>query len=136
MIIATGCIGYIGYNAFSNLFELIKKQQSESDLQLPKNDPVFAFSVLRIFDMEKIEKIFDHYGYSLVKSDLKSIRQRRFFDLEEKHKTLFLLNNKGIDTKWFEDDGYFYADFYIASSKKLETTLISMSKDLNRHTEN
>ena len=27
MMIATGCIGYIGYKAFSNLFELIKKQQ-------------------------------------------------------------------------------------------------------------
>ncbi|MFQ5476242.1 MAG: hypothetical protein ACE5DT_04340 [Nitrosopumilus sp.] len=132
MIIATGCIGYIGYKAFSNLFELIKKQQSESTLDVSTEGPIFAFSVLRIFDMEKIEKTFDHYGYSLVKSDLQPIRQRKFSDLEEKHKTISLLHGKGIDTKWFEDDGHFYADFYIASPKILETNLISMSKKLKR----
>jgi hypothetical protein len=130
MIIATGCIGYIGYKAFSNLFELIKRQQSESGLE---KGPVFAFSVLRIFDMEKIEKTFDHFGYSLVKSDIKPIKQRRFSDLEEKHKTLSLLHDKGIDTKWLEDDGNFYADFYIASPKKLETSLISISEKLRKH---
>lgn len=135
MIIATGCIGYIGYKAFSNLFELIKKQQSESDLKVSEKGPVFAFSVLRIFDMEKIEKTFDHYGYSLVKSDLKPIKQRRFSDMEEKHKTISLLHDKGIDTKWLEDDGHFYADFYIASPKRLETSLIVMSEKLKRHAE-
>lgn len=135
LIIATGCVGYIGYKAFSSLFELIKKQQSESDLEVSEQGPVFAFSVLRIFDMEKIEKTFDHYGYSLVKSDLKPIRQRRFSDMEEKHKTISLLHGKGIDTKWLEDDGHFYADFYIASPKRLETSLILMSEKLKRHAE-
>ncbi|MEX0863064.1 hypothetical protein [Nitrosopumilus sp.] len=130
MIIATGCVGYIGYKAFSNLFELIKKQQS--DLEFSEKGPVFAFSVLRIFDMEKIEKTFDHYGYSLVKNDLKPIRQRRFADAEEKHKTVTLLHNKGIDTKGLEDDGYFYADFYIANPKIFESSLITMSEKLKR----
>jgi hypothetical protein len=136
MVIATGCIGYIGYKAFSNLFELIKKQQSESDLGLLEKAPIFAFSVLRIFDMEEIEKTFDHYGYSLVKNDLKPIRQRRFSDMEEKHKTISLLHSKGIDTKRLEDDGHFYADFYIASPKIFETSLIIMSEKLKRHAEN
>jgi len=132
LIIATGCIGYIGYKAFSALFELIKKQQSESDLEKLEKGPLFAFSVLRIFDMEKLEKTFDHYGYSLVKSDVKPLRQRRFSDSEEKHRTLSLLHNRGIDTKWLENDGYFYADFYIASPKSLEANLISMSEKLKR----
>jgi len=117
MIIATGCIGYIGYMAFSNLFELIKKQQSESNLESSEKGPVFAFSVLRMFDMEKIQKVFDYHGYSLVKSDIIPIRQRRFSDSEEKYKTIYLLHDKGIDTKRLEDDGHFYADFYIANSK-------------------
>lgn len=86
--------------------------------------------------MQDIEKTFDHYGYSLVKSDIHPIRQRRFSDLEEKHKTISLLHDKGIDTKWLEDDGHFYADFYIASPKKLENQLITMSKDLKRHAGN
>lgn len=133
MVIATGCIGYIGYKAFSNLFEIIKKQKINSE---NFQSPVFAFSVLRIFDMEKIEKTFDHYGYSIVKSDLEPIRQRSFSDSKEKNKTISLLHDKGINTKWYEDDGHFYADFYIASPKKIETQLIKMSKNMERQARN
>lgn len=132
MIIATGCIGYIGFKAFSNLFELIKKQQtkySQSDI----GKPIFAFSVLRIFDMEKIRKTFDYYGYSLVRTDLDPIRQRRFSDSDERHQTISLLNSKGIDVKGFEDDGYFYAHFYVASPKRLENQLISMSRHMEKN---
>ncbi|MDH3277940.1 MAG: hypothetical protein OEM21_07555 [Nitrosopumilus sp.] len=132
MIIATGCIGYIGFKAFSNLFELIKKQQtkySESDL----DKPVFAFSILRIFDMEKIRQIFDYYGYSLVKTDLDPIRQRRFSDSDERNQTISLLNNKGIDEIGFEDDGHFYAHFYVASPKTFENPLISIPKQMKKN---
>jgi hypothetical protein len=45
------------------------------------------------------------------------------------------LHSKGIDTKWLEDDGHFYADFYIASPKRFETSLILMSEKLKRHAE-
>lgn len=134
MVIATGCIGYIGYRAFSNLFEMIKQKSRKNDsAQSETQNCIFAFSVLRIFDMEKIQKTFDEYGYSLAKIDLKPIRQRQFSDADEKFQTLSLLQNKGIDTKWYEDDGYFYADFYVASPKIMENQLISMSESLKKH---
>jgi hypothetical protein len=132
LVIATGCIGYIGYKAFSNLFELIKKQQTDNS-QSNIDKPIFAFSVLRMFDMEKIQKTFDYYGYSLVKTDLDPIRQRRFSDSDERQQTISLLNSRGINTKGFEDDGHFYAHFYIASSKKLENQLISMSDHMEKN---
>ena len=131
MVIATGCIGYIGYKAFSKIFELIKKQQakySQSDM----DKPIFAFSVLRMFDMEKIQQTFDYYGYSLVRTDLDPIRQRRFSDSDERRETISLLNSKGIDEKGFEDDGHFYAHFYFASPKRLENQLISMSNQIEK----
>ncbi|MGD2107627.1 MAG: class I SAM-dependent methyltransferase [Nitrosopumilaceae archaeon] len=131
MIIATGCIGYIGYKAFSNLFELIKKQQTDNS-QSNIDKPIFAFSVLRMFDMEKIQQTFDYYGYSLVKTDLDPIRQRRFSDSDERQQTISLLNNNGITTKGLEDNGHFYAHFYIASSKRLENQLISMSDHMEK----
>jgi len=132
MVIATGCIGY---KAFSNLFELIKKQQSKHP-ESKIDKPIFAFSVLRMFDMEKILKTFDYYDYTLVKIELNPIRQRRFFDIDEQNQTVSLLNNKGIDTIGFEDDGHFYANFYVASPKKLENQLVSMSKNIERHSSN
>ena len=131
MVIATGCIGYIGYRAFSNLFETLKKMQSpyvESETEYIT--PIFAFSVLRIFDMKKIQQTFDYYGYSLVKSELPPIPQRNFANSDERTQTISLLHSKGIDTKGYEDTGKFYADFYVASPKVLENQLVSMSKNM------
>ncbi len=134
MVIATGCIGYIGYRAFSNLLQVIKNQQSNfSRYDTEHVTPIFAFSILRIFDMDKIQKTFDYYGYSLLKSELKPICQRYFSDSEEKSQTLSLLHSKGIDTKGYEDDGYFYADIYVASPKIMENQLISMSRNMKKN---
>lgn len=118
LVIATGCIGYIGYKAFSNLLKVIKNRQSNSiKSETEYIAPIFAFSVLRIFDMENIEEVFEMHGYSIVKSDMKPIRQRNFSDPKEKAQTVSLLREMEINTKWYEDDGNFYADFYIAKSK-------------------
>ncbi len=118
IVIATGCIGYIGYKAFLNLLKVIKNRQSNSnESETEYTAPIFAFSVLRMFDMKDIEEVFEIYDYSIVKSDMKPIRQRNFSDPKEKAQTVSLLHGMGINTKKYEDDGNFYADFYIAKSK-------------------
>ena len=118
VVIATGCIGYIGYMAFVNLLKVIKSRQINSrESKTEYNSPIFAFSVLRMFDMDDIEKAFETYNYSIVKSDIKPIIQRRFSDDKEKEETISILHGMGINTKEYEDDGNFYADFYIAKSK-------------------
>jgi len=118
LIIATGCIGYIGYKAFLNLHEWIKNRQSNSTGSETKYiAPIFAFTVLRMFDMKDIQEVFEMYDYSLVKSDLEPICQRNFSAPEEKMQTLCLLQDMGIDTKKYEDNGNFYADYYVARSK-------------------
>ena len=118
IVIATGCIGYIGYMAFVNLLKVIKNRQSNSiESKTKYNAPIFAFSVLRMFDMDDIQKSFETYNYSIVKSDIKPIIQRRFSDIKEKEETISMLHEMGINTKEYENDGNFYADFYIAKSK-------------------
>ena len=118
LVIATGCIGYIGYKAFSNLLKVNKNRQSNStESETEYIAPIFAFSVLRMFDMTGIEEVFEMYGYSVVKSDIKPILQRSFSDPEEKAQTVSLLHDMEISTKNYEDNGNFYADFYIAKSK-------------------
>ena len=118
-MIATACVGYIGYKAFLNLLKVIKDRQSNSNESETEYDyPIFAFSVLRMFDMKDIEEVFEMYDYSIVKSDIKPIRQRSFSDPKEKTQTVTLLHDMEINTEKYEDDGNFYADFYIARSKK------------------
>ena len=89
-----------------------------SNLKKSMPPPIFAFSVLRMFEMEDIEEVFEMYDYSIVKSDIKPIRQRSFSDSKEKEQTISLLHGMKINTKKYEDDGNFYADFYIAKPKK------------------
>ncbi|QMU53584.1 MAG: hypothetical protein GKS07_00845 [Nitrosopumilus sp.] len=118
IVIATGCVGYIGYKAFLNILKVVKNRQSNSSESKTEHaTPVFAFSVLRIFDMKDIEETFETYGYAIVKSDIKPIIQRKFSDPKEKTETVSLLHDMGIDTEKYEDDGNFYADFYIAKFK-------------------
>jgi hypothetical protein len=119
VVIATGCIGYIGYKAFANLLKVIKNRQSNYvKSEKEYTHPIFAFSVLRMFDMKDIEEVFEMYDYSIVKSDIKPIHQRSFSDSKEKTDTISILHDMGINTKKYEDEGNFYADFYIAKSKK------------------
>ena len=119
LVIATGCIGYIGYKAFANILKVIKNRQDNSIKSKKEyTAPIFAFSVLRMFDMDDIEEVFETYDYYLVKSDIKPIIQRGFSDSKEKEQTISLLHEMGIDTKKYEDDCNFYANFYIAKSKK------------------
>ena len=118
LVIATGCVGYIGYRAFLNILKAIKNRQSnyiESEKKYIA--PVFAFSVLRMFNMEDIEEVFKMYGYSVIKSDIKPMCQRRFSGPKEKGQTVSLLHEMGISTKGYEDEGNFYADFYTAKPK-------------------
>jgi hypothetical protein len=118
VVIATGCIGYIGYMAFVNLLKVIKNRQANSiESKIEYNSPIFAFSVLRMFDMDDIEKTFETYNYSIVKSDIKPIIQRKFSDAKEKEETISILHEMRINTKEYEDNGNLYADFYIAKSK-------------------
>ena len=119
IVIATGCVGYIGYKAFLNLLKIIKNR--ELNLEKSKKEhinPIFAFSVHRMFDINDIEEVFEMYDYLLIKSDIKPIHQRNFFNVKEKEQTISLLHEMGIDTKKYEDTGNCYADFYIARPKK------------------
>ncbi|QLH03792.1 hypothetical protein C5F47_03795 [Nitrosopumilus cobalaminigenes] len=119
VVIATGCVGYIGYKTFSNLLKVIKNRQSnyiESEKEY--TSPIFAFSVLRMFDMNDIKEVFEMYDYSIVKSDIKPIRQRSFSDSKEKAQTISILHDMKVNTEKYEDEDNFYADFYIAKSKK------------------
>ena len=100
IVIATGCVGYIGYKAFLNLLKVIKNRQSNSnESEIDYTSPIFAFSVLRMFDMKDIVEVFEMYGYSVVKMDIKPIRQRNFSDPKEKAQTISRLENIGIINK-------------------------------------
>lgn len=109
LVVATGCVGYIGWKSFEKMFEIFKSQNTF---------PIFAFSVLRMFHMDEIEKVFKKYGYEIIKTKIGPLRQRRFYNDEEQQKTVDLLKSRGLDTSSLEENGSYYANFFIAGHTK------------------
>tara|TARA_Y100000780_G_scaffold231903_1_gene259546 strand:- start:1370 stop:2293 length:924 start_codon:yes stop_codon:yes gene_type:complete len=137
MVIATGCVGYIGYKSFVKLLGVFKNQtnyvehRDGSDISsdsVPK--PLFVFSVLRIYSILEIQKVFEDYGFMLLKSEVPPFRQRRFYDEQEKMKTISLLNERGIVTTNFEDKGFYYTNLYVGAPKEHKNALISWVRSM------
>ncbi len=137
MIIATGCVGYIGHKSFMKLFEAINhRTKSEQDQNESKSSsgiipkPLFAFSVLRIYPVDEIQKVFEKNGFVLIKSEIPSFRQRHFADNQEQTDIISLLKERGVDTTNLEDDGYYYSNFYLGGPREHKDALITWLRGL------
>ncbi|MFB5610890.1 MAG: hypothetical protein ACE5R3_06395 [Nitrosopumilaceae archaeon] len=121
LFISTGCVGYIGCKSFARIFDNI---YDKSPL------PIFAFTVLRIFSMEDIERVFKENNFSLINTQIGPLKQRRFHDETEMNDTLDLLKNRNVDTKNLEETGYYFADFYVGGPKNIKSTWLSWVQNL------
>lgn len=134
LVIATGCIGYIGYKSFERLFEILNEYQAKVEPTKKNNHitPMFAFSILRIFPIDKIAKAFDYYGFTLKKSEIEPICQRRFVNEDEMQQTISLLQDNGIATSNLEETGSLFADFHVGCLKEKRQELVLYVKQLER----
>jgi len=134
LVIATGCIGYIGYKSFERLFEILNEYQAKVGLTKKNNriTPMFAFSILRIFPIDKIARAFDYYGFTLKKSEIEPICQRRFVNEDEMQQTMSLLQDNGIATSNLEETGSLFADFHVGCLKEHRQELVRHVKQLER----
>ena len=122
LIISTGCVGYIGWKSFEKIFENIQ------DTKAPL--PLFAFTVLRMFPMDDIQRVFDENNFVLNKTQVGPLKQRRFNDEAEMSDTLDLLKNRNIETKNLEETGHYYADFYVGGPRNIKSTWSSWVQNL------
>lgn len=122
LIISTGCVGYIGWKSFAKIFSNIEDAKDSL--------PIFAFTMLRIFQIEDIKKIFKENNFELLKTKIGPLKQRRFYDKTEMNDTLDLLKNRNSDTKNLEETGYYFADFYVGGPRNLKSTWLSWVQNL------
>jgi len=134
LVIATGSIGYIGYRSFVRLFEILNEYQAKVEPTKKNNriTPIFAFSILRIFPIDKIAKAFDYYGFTLKKSEIEPICQRRFVNEDEMQQTISLLQDNGSATSNLEETGSLFADFHVGCLKEHRQELVLYVKQLER----
>jgi hypothetical protein len=104
LFIATGSLGYIGEYFFEQIFPMISNKHLS---------PLFGFVVYRAFYSSEIEKVFKHYNYTLIKTNVPFKKGRRFAHPSEQKKAIESLHQRNIDTVGFEDDGYYACEFYL-----------------------
>lgn len=122
LIISTGCVGYIGEKSFSKIFSYIENDNGPL--------PIFAFTVLRIFNTIDIENTFRENNFELIKTRIGPLKQRQFYDNVEMNDTLDLLKRRNIETKNLEESGHYFADFYVGGPRNLKSTWLSWIQNL------
>ena len=122
LIISTGCVGYIGWKSFSKILENIESDRDSL--------PIFAFTVLRIFQMADINRVFEENNFELIKTKIGPLKQRRFYNETEMRDTLNLLKRRNINTENLEGAGYYFADFFVGGPANIKSTWLSWIQNL------
>ena len=116
LIISTGCIGYVTQKTVAALLDAI----------VPKKPWMMHF-VLRTFSFEDVERMISNRGYTTIKCR-QPVRQRKFASSEEQQKAGERLSAMSVDTKGYEEDGWYYADFFL--SRPLDDNQAPLSPEL------
>jgi hypothetical protein len=85
-----------------------------------------------MFPMKDIEKVFQKNNFELIKTKIGPLKQRRFYNDSEMEKSIELLNKKNISTDGIEDQGYYYADFYVAGPSNIKSSWVSWVQNLEQ----
>ena len=105
LLISTGCIGYVTQATIAALLDAMAPKQ-----------PWMVHFVLRMFSFDDVERLANERGYETIKSR-HPVRQRKFASKEEQQNALERLSTMSVDTKGYEDDGRYYADFFLSRPK-------------------
>ena len=103
LFIATGSLAYIGEYFFQQIFPILSRNSCS---------PLFTFVVYRAFYSYEIEKLFQDYNYTLIKSSVPFKKGRKFASVLEQQNTITSLHQRNIDTVGFEDEGFYACEFY------------------------
>lgn len=120
LFIATGSLGYIGEYFFQQIFPILSRNSFL---------PLFAFVVYRAFYSYEIEKVFQDYNYTLIKSSVPFKKGRKFASILEQQNTVTSLHQKNIDTVGFEDEGFYACEFYLGVPVSEKERLYHWLKD-------
>lgn len=118
LIISTGCIGYVTEKTLSALLRAAEPGR-----------PWMAHFVLRMFSFEPMREMLRQQDYVVFKGG-RPFRQRRFASELERDKTLARLREMGLSTDRLEEDGWLYADLFLAVPAQDRDALTNLPVEL------
>lgn len=109
LLISTGAIGYVTEHTLEPVLRSLGEDHPG------EAGPLAVVTILRIFENDGIEGVFEKCGFRFGAVPDVRLPQRRFIDDDERQDVLSVLHARGIDTTDWEDRGKQYADLYIAA---------------------
>jgi SAM-dependent methyltransferase len=104
LVMSTGCVGYVTERTFEKLLPAVSRG----------GQPWLANLVLRMFPFDQIAARLGDRGYVTEKLNGRFFAQRRFACSEEQQQVLEQLKDRGIETFGLEDEGQYFAEFYLS----------------------
>lgn len=101
LIVSTGGIGYITERTFKRILDATKPSIR------------VASFCLRAYNFDPIRRKLEEYGLQTEKASTNFL-QRKFIDKEEQEWNISQVQRWGLDTRGFENDGYYHASFYLS----------------------
>jgi carnitine O-acetyltransferase len=128
LLISTGAIGYVTERTLDVVLRDLGRDHPTD------SGPFAVVTILRMFDMAPIHDVFEAHGLTFTPVPGVRLPQRRFSDAAEQRKVLALLEDKGVDTREWEDRGRQYADLYVAAPEpQLPRLLECMEESHEEH---
>ena len=112
LLISTGAVGYVTERTLKVVLKELGKEHP-ADI-----GPFAVISILRMFDDDPIQAVFEGNGLKFGRVPGVRLPQRRFTDDTERHSMLRVLHDRGLDTQDWEDRGKLFADLFIAAPEK------------------
>lgn len=103
LITSTGCVGYVTEKTFGRLLDAA-----------PDDLPWVATFVLRMFDYSQIATVLAERGLVTERLEGVTFKQRRFASPHEQASATAAVQERGLDPRGKEEDGWFHAEFFLS----------------------
>lgn len=123
LMISTGAIGYVTRRTLEPVLRSLGEDHPG------EMGPLAVVTILRMFDTDEIEDVFEAHGFRFGPVPGVRLPQRRFADDQERSDVLAILRERGIDTARWEDRGKQYADLYVAARPPWFDELMGRMRD-------
>ncbi|MFL2433592.1 MAG: hypothetical protein ACJ0H0_01680 [Vicinamibacterales bacterium] len=126
VLMSTGAIGYVTEKTLDVVLDEFDKNSTFK----PRGGGVVLMSVLELFDLVPIEKVFTNHGYLFRKLPIR-IPQRRFVDEEERNGILETLKQRNTLTDAQRSEHQMFANLCIAAKPERLKSFTKCISDAN-----
>ena len=129
VLVSTGAIGYVSERTLGPVIHQLGRNCTGTF------GPAAVFTVLRMFDIGPITRLFELVGWRCASVPDVLLQQRKFASPREQAEILARLEERGIATDGCESEGILVAQLFVASPSNTFDALMERMREVHRGTD-